>query len=85
MLADSLLYQDNYQDAANAYGKLSGDYPKSANAPSALVKFARALRLMDKKTDACKTLDLMSKQYPKASAAAKTMAAIGTPEGELQA
>jgi TolA-binding protein len=38
------------------------------------VKFARALRLMDKKTDACKTLDLMSKQYPKAPAAAKTMA-----------
>ena len=39
------------------------------------MKLARAMRLMDKTTEACRTLDLMSKQFPKASAVAKQMAA----------
>lgn len=74
-LGESLLYQDDYPNAAGAYGKLIKDYPTSANAPTGLVKLARAMRLMDKRTEACRTLDLMGKQFPKASAVAKQMAA----------
>ena len=74
-LGESLLYQDDYPKAAGAYGKLIKDYPTSSNAPTGLVKLARAMRLMDKRTEACRTLDLMGKQFPKASAVAKQMAA----------
>ncbi len=74
-LGESLLYQDDYPNAAGAYGKLIKDYPTSTNAPTGLVKLARAMRLMDKRTEACRTLDLMGKQFPKASAVAKQMAA----------
>lgn len=74
-LGESLLYQDNFPDAAQAYGKLIKDYSTSPNAPTGLVKLARAMRLMEKRTEACKTLDLMGKQFPKASAVAKQMAA----------
>jgi tol-pal system protein YbgF len=74
-LGEALLYQDNYADAAVAYGKLIKDHPTSSNAPTGLVKLARAMRLMDKGKEACRTLDLMSKQFPKASAVAKQMAA----------
>ena len=40
----------------------------------ALVKLARSLRLLKKPADACKTLALMGKQFPKASASAKQLA-----------
>jgi len=74
-LGEALLYQDNYAEAAAAYGKLIREYPTSTNAPTGLVKLARAMRLMDKTPAACRTLDLMDKQFPKASAIAKQMAA----------
>ncbi|HEX5005737.1 MAG TPA: tetratricopeptide repeat protein [Hyphomonadaceae bacterium] len=73
-LGESLLYQESYQEAANAYGKLLSAYPNSPNGPSALVKLARSLRLLKKPADACKTLALMDKQFPKASASAKQLA-----------
>ncbi len=73
-LGESLLYQESYQEAANAYGKLLSAYPNSANGPNALVKLARSLRLLNKSADACKTLALMGKQFPKASASAKQLA-----------
>jgi tol-pal system protein YbgF len=73
-LGESLLYQESYQEAAAAYGKLLSAYPNSANGPNALVKLARSLRLLKKPADACKTLALMGKQFPKASASAKQLA-----------
>jgi len=73
-LGEALLYQESYQEAANAYGKLLSAYPNSPNGPSALVKLARSLRLLKKPADACKTLALMGKQFPKASASAKQLA-----------
>ncbi|MEZ5937758.1 MAG: tol-pal system protein YbgF [Hyphomonadaceae bacterium] len=74
MLAESLLYQDNYADAATEYGKLLNAYPKSDRGPEALVKLARSMRLMGKKSEACKALGLMPSRFPKASATAKTLA-----------
>ena len=73
-LGESLLYQESYQEAAAAYGKLLSAYPNSPNGPNALVKLARSLRLLKKPADACKTLALMGKQFPKASASAKQLA-----------
>lgn len=74
-LGESLLYQDNFADATSAYAKLIKSYPNSPNAATGMVKLARAMRGMGKNTDSCKTLDMMSKQFPKASAVAKQMAA----------
>jgi tol-pal system protein YbgF len=73
-LGEALLYQESYQEAANAYGKLLSAYPNSPNGPNALVKLARSLRLLKKPADACKTLALMGKQFPKAPASAKQLA-----------
>jgi tol-pal system protein YbgF len=75
LLGESLLYQENYADAAEAYVKLISTYKTSARAPEGLVKLARAMRLMGEKGEACKVLGQMSSKYPKASAAAKTLAA----------
>lgn len=74
-LGESLLYQDNFADATGAYAKLIKSYPNSPNAATGMVKLARAMRGMGKTGDSCKTLDMMSKQFPKASAVAKQMAA----------
>jgi tol-pal system protein YbgF len=74
ILAEAMLYQDNYAEAASAYGKLVSAYPKSDKAPYSLVKLARAMRLMNKKPEACKSLELMAKQYPNAPANAKSLA-----------
>jgi tol-pal system protein YbgF len=74
LVAEALLYQDEYAAAAEAYGKLLADHPKAAKGPESLVKLARSMRLMGEKAEACKALGLMSKQFPKASQAAKTMA-----------
>lgn len=73
-LGEALLYQESYQEAANAYGKLLSAYPKSSNGPNAMVKLARSLRLLKKPADACKTLALMNKQFPKAPASARQLA-----------
>jgi TolA-binding protein len=75
MLAEALLYQDNYADAAEAYGKVLKAYPKSSHAPEAVAKLARAMRLMGKKPEACKALSLLASNYPKAGEPAKTIAA----------
>jgi len=74
-LGESLLYQDNFADASGAYAKLIKTYPNSPNAATGMVKLARAMRGMGKTSDSCKTLDVMAKQFPKASAVAKQMAA----------
>ena len=74
-LGESLLYQDNFADASGAYAKLIKSYPSSPNAATGMVKLARAMRGLGKTSDSCKTLDVMAKQFPKASAVAKQMAA----------
>ncbi len=73
-LGESLLYQDNFADAATAYGKLIKDFPQSTHAPTGLVKLARSLRLMGNTGQACRTLSLMSSNFPKAPALAKQLA-----------
>lgn len=63
-IGEALMIEKDYQAAAAAYGKLLSTYPKSDQAPMGLVKLARALRLLDKKADACKTLALLPQRYP---------------------
>lgn len=73
-LGESLLYQDNFADAAVAYGKLIKEYPQSTHAPTGLVKLARSFRLLGNNTQACRTLALMPSNFPKAPALAKQLA-----------
>jgi tol-pal system protein YbgF len=73
-LGESLLYQDNFADAAVAYGKLIKDFPQSTHAPTGLVKLARSFRLLGNTAQACRTLSLMSSNFPKAPALAKQLA-----------
>lgn len=75
LLGESFLYQDAYPEAAEAYVALLGTYKSSARAPEGLVKLARAMRLMGETKEACKVLSQMTSRYPKASEAAKTLAA----------
>jgi tol-pal system protein YbgF len=63
-VGEAMMIQKDYQGAAGAYGKLITSYPKSEQAAMGLVKLARALRLLDKKQDACKTLGLLQQKYP---------------------
>lgn len=74
-LGESFLYQDNYAEAASAYGKLIKDFANAEQAPTGLVKLARSLRLMGQTDQACRTLALMPTRFPKASAVAKQLAA----------
>lgn len=75
LYGEALLYQENYADAANAYGKLLSDFPQSDRGPEALVKLARSMRLMGKAPEACQALGLMGRQFPNASQTARTLAA----------
>jgi tol-pal system protein YbgF len=75
LLGESFLYQDAYPEAAEAYVALLGEYKSSPRAPEGLVKLARSMRLMGETKVACKVLAQMTGRYPKASEAAKTLAA----------
>ncbi|MDZ4761638.1 MAG: tol-pal system protein YbgF [Alphaproteobacteria bacterium] len=75
LLGESMLYQEAYPEAAEAYVKLLSTYKNSPRAPEGLVKLARSMRLMGEKAEACKALSQMSSRFPKASEAAKTLAA----------
>lgn len=55
--------QNQYEKAASTFAKVYKDYPKSIKAPDSLLKLARALGELDRKTDACTALDQLSKEY----------------------
>ncbi len=74
LVAESLLLQNSYGEAVAAYQDLLNKYPNSSNGPTALVKLSRSLRLMGNKAKACQVLELMPKQFPKATPAAKQLA-----------
>jgi len=75
LLADSLLYQEAYAEAAEAYVRLLTAHETSPRAPEGLVKLARSMRLMGEKARACEALGQMKTRFPKASEAARTLAA----------
>ena len=64
-----------YAEAAEAYVRLLTAHETSPRAPEGLVKLARSMRLMGEKARACEALGQMKTRFPKASEAARTLAA----------
>ena len=58
--------RSQYEKAAASFATLYKTYPKSAKAPDGLLKLAKSLGALERKADACTTLDQLSKDYPKA-------------------
>lgn len=65
-LGETLFVREAYTDAAAAYiGAIRG-WPQSSWAPDATLKLARSMVALKKAAEACRTLDELSKRYPKA-------------------
>lgn len=65
-LGETQFVREAYSDAAGNYiGAIRG-WPQTAWAPDATLKLARSLVALKKTTDACRTLDELSRRYPKA-------------------
>ncbi|PIB93837.1 tol-pal system protein YbgF [Caulobacter sp. FWC2] len=63
---ETLFVREAYTDAAGAYiGAIRG-WPQTSWAPDATLKLARSMVALKKTTEACRTLDELSKRYPKA-------------------
>ncbi len=58
--------RSQYEKAAASFAKLFKTYPKSPKTPDGLLKLAKSLSALERKADACTTLDQLSKDYPKA-------------------
>lgn len=75
-LGETLYIGKNYTDAAVAYiGALRG-WPATPWAPDATLKLARSMVAIGRAPDACKTLDELSRRYPKAAAPIPARAAV---------
>ena len=74
-LGETLFVREAYTDAAGAYiGAIRG-WPQTSWAPDATLKLARSMVAMKKTAEACRTLDELSKRYPKAPAQVVSRAA----------
>lgn len=73
-LGKSLSMRSAHADAATALiGAIRG-WPQTPWAPDAVVELSRALVQLRKGPDACRTLDELTKRYPKASASVQSRA-----------
>ncbi|HJV42010.1 tol-pal system protein YbgF [Caulobacter sp.] len=74
-LGETLFVREAYTDAAAAYiGAIRG-WPQTSWGPDATLKLARSMVALKKTTEACRTLDELSKRYPKAPAQVTSRAA----------
>lgn len=74
-LGETLFVREAYTDAAAAYiGAIRG-WPQSTWAPDATLKLARSMVALKKTAEACRTLDELSKRYPKAPSQVTSRAA----------
>jgi tol-pal system protein YbgF len=65
---ETLFVREAYTDAAGAYiGAIRG-WPQTSWAPDATLKLARSMVALKKTTEACRTLDELTKRYHKAPA-----------------
>ncbi|MBI1686517.1 tol-pal system protein YbgF [Caulobacter hibisci] len=67
-LGETLFVREAYGDAAGAYLGAVRGWPQTSWAPNAVLKLSRSLVALKKPADACRTLDELTKRYPKASA-----------------
>lgn len=75
-LGEIAMVRNDPHTAASLYIKTLKEFPKGRLAPDAMVKLASALNALGDKKEACNTLKVFPKQYPKAGAAVKAKAGI---------
>jgi tol-pal system protein YbgF len=75
-LADSLYQQKAHAEAGVAYAAMIKQFPQDARAPDALVRLARAMRLVGDKSKACAFLNELPVRYPTVSANTSRSAAV---------
>jgi tol-pal system protein YbgF len=68
-LGETQFVREAYSDAAGSYLGAVRGWPQTSWAPDAVLKLSRSLVALKKPADACKTLDELSKRYPKAPTA----------------
>ncbi|MET3667002.1 tol-pal system protein YbgF [Caulobacter sp. 1776] len=74
-LGETQFVREAYSDAAGSYiGAIRG-WPQTSWAPDATLKLARSMVALRKTTEACRTLDELTKRYPKAPAQVVSRAA----------
>ena len=56
--------KSNFEKAAAHFAKVYKDYPKSPKSPDSLLKLAKALAALNRKDDACTTLEQLTKDFP---------------------
>jgi tol-pal system protein YbgF len=67
-LGVTFFVRNQYDKAVAAFAKGYKVYPKSKKAPDMLFKLAKSLAALERKADACTTLDQLSSDFPKAHA-----------------
>lgn len=75
-LGEVLYQQKAYADSGAAYTTMIRSFPDDPRAPDALVKLARAMRLIGDKEKACLALDNLPKRYPTTSGVTRDLAAV---------
>jgi tol-pal system protein YbgF len=75
-LGEALYQQKAYADSGVAYTTMIRSYPEDPRAPDALVKLARAMRLVGEPQKACLALDTLPKRYPTVSNVTRDLAAV---------
>lgn len=75
-LGETLYQQKAYADSGAAYTTMIRSFPNDPRAPDALVKLARAMRLIGDKEKACLALDTLPKRYPNASGVTRDLSAV---------
>jgi tol-pal system protein YbgF len=67
-LGETQFVREAYTDAAGSYISAIRGWPQTSWAPDATLKLARSMVALKKTAEACRTLDELSKRYPKAPA-----------------
>tara|TARA_R110002126_G_scaffold248309_1_gene391188 strand:+ start:840 stop:1877 length:1038 start_codon:yes stop_codon:yes gene_type:complete len=75
-LGETLYQQKAYADSGAAYTTMIRSFPNDPRAADALVKLARAMRLVGDKQKACLALDTLPKRYPNASGVTRDLSAV---------
>ena len=75
-LGEVLHQQESYSEAGAAYTDMIRKFPTHANAPDALVKLGRSLRLVGDTERACAILATLPTRYPDASPVTRNLASV---------
>ena len=73
-LGESLLAQQNYREAADAFLKTYTDHPGNSKSPDSLLKLGVSLRGLGEAEAACATFSELLNKYPNAASAVLTQA-----------